>query len=81
MKGKFNRILEKYINLIYYLYCFLEYTDNLFDFVSPHLTTQSNESLNATKAYFAGKNTNWRFSLILRMSFAILQNKNPYLYY
>ena len=68
-------------NLIYYLQCFLEYTNNLFDLISPRLTTQSNESLNSIKSNFAGKNTNWRFSFTLRMAFAILQKNNPYLYY
>ena len=49
--------------------------------VSPKFTTHSNESLNAIKSNFAGKNTNWRSSFILRMSFAVLQKNNPYLYY
>ena len=62
-------------NLIYYLQCFLEYTNNLFDLISPRLTTQSNESLNSIKSNFAGKNTNWRFSFTLRMAFAILKKK------
>lgn len=68
-------------NLIYYLKKFLDYTKDLFECVSPNFTTQSNESLNAIKAKMAQKNKNWSLSFEARMSLAVLQKNNPYLYY
>ena len=68
-------------NLLYYFKKFLEYTENLFDYVSPHLITQSNESLNYIKTKFADKNTKWNTSFELRMALSVLHKNKPYLYY
>ena len=44
-------ILDKneYPNLLYYLTKFLKYTETLFEYVSPRLSTQQNESINSLK--------------------------------
>ena len=60
---------------------FLDYTKNLFKYVNPFITTQSNESLHNQKSFFAGKDINWRSSFSLRMAFAVMQKNDPYYYY
>ena len=72
---------EKFPNLIYYLKCFLDYTVDLFNYVSPVFTTQSNESLNSTKTKYACKNTYWKSSFHVRMAINVLHKNNPYKYY
>lgn len=71
----------KYPNLLFYLKKFLEYTENLFDYVIPYYTTQGNESLNGLKCKFANKNTNWTSSFKTRMALCVLHKNDPYLYY
>lgn len=46
--------------LIYYLKSFLNYTVNLYNFVSPLYTTQKNESIHFNKTKFTQKNTSYK---------------------